>query len=189
VQSLRPLARGLAIVAFFAALATSSGHAQATEFTDVELKAALIGKIVGFMRWPSDAGLDDPERPFELVILGPTPLDRAFKQLYGKVRIAGHRVFVRTTRDLGDVGRPHLLFIAPSFEADLDRIFSTLGTSPVLTAGDTEGFAARGVAINLYRDNDHVRFEISRRALSRSRLQASYQLLSHARLVDEPDER
>jgi hypothetical protein len=57
--------------------------------------------------------------------------------------------------------------------------------APVLIVGDTEGFANRGVAVNIVVAEDRLRFEISRRALQRQKLEASYHLLSLARLIDD----
>ena len=49
--------------------------------------------------------------------------------------------------------------------------------------GNTPGFAKRGVAVNLIRDNDRMRFEVNRQALDHAGLRASYQLLDLAKLV------
>jgi hypothetical protein len=184
----RLIARGLVIWAAFCTLLASHVHADPA-YSELDIKVALVGKIAGFIRWPPDAGLDDPERPFELVVLGATPLDAALRQFYDKVRISGHRVFVRTARNPLDIGRPHMLFVATSATSDLDRVVASLATAPILIAGDTDGFAARGAAVNLYREGDHLRFEISRQTLAQHRLQASYQLLARARLVDESEGR
>ena len=60
-----------------------------------------------------------------------------------------------------------------------------LKTTPVLTVGDSEGYADRGVAVNLYMIDEQVHIEISRRALQRHKLEASYHLLTLARLVGD----
>lgn len=180
-----PLRGRLAALALVLALAGSL-HARAAAWEADDLKAVLIGKIVSFIKWPAEAGLDDPERPFELAILGQTPLEPVLYRLYRDVRMANHRVFVRRVRSIGDIGRPHLLFLGRVSESDLKSALAALKTSPVLTVADTEGFADRGVAVNLYREADRIRFEISRAALQRHRLSAGYQLLNFARLVD-PD--
>jgi hypothetical protein len=82
-----------------------------------------------------------------------------------------------------------VLFLAGSLEEELERILSELKKAPVLTVADSEGFADRGVAVNLYTVDDRVRFEISRRALQRHQLAASYHLLSLARLVGDQQAR
>jgi hypothetical protein len=140
------------------------------------------------VRWPPGEGLEDPDRPLEFVILGQSPLEPHLVRYYRQVRIAGHRVFLRRAKDLADVGQPHVLFIASSVEDELEKILGQLKNLPVLTVGDTEGFAERGVAVNLYVADDQVRFEVSRRALQRHQLEASYHLLTLAKLVGEPQQ-
>jgi hypothetical protein len=159
--------------------------ARALKLNALDVKAGMIGKIAEFVRWPAAAGLGDRDRPFEFVILGSTPLEPHLVRYYSEVRIAGHRVFLRRAKDLADVGQPHLLFIAGSLDEELEKILAGLKKSWVLTVGDTEGFADRGVAVNLYVADDQVRFEISRRALQRHQLEASYHLLTLARLVGD----
>jgi hypothetical protein len=172
---------GLAALALFAA----PRAAWPLKLNVLALKVAMIGKIAEFVRWPRSAGLEDPDRPFEFVILGATPLEPLLVSYYRQVRIAGHRVFVRRARDLSDVGQPHLLFVARSMEDEIERVVARLKDGPVLTVADTEGFAQRGLAVNLYVSDDQLRFEISRRALQRHKLEASYHLLSLARLIDD----
>jgi hypothetical protein len=155
----------------------------------LDVKAGMIGKIAEFVRWPASMGLADADRPLEFVILGNSPLEPHLVRYYRQVRIAGHRVFLRKAKDLGDVGQPHILFIAGSLEDDLERVIGSLKRAPILTVGDTEGFADRGVAVNLYVAEDQVRFEVSRRALERHHLEASYHLLSLARLVGDQQAR
>jgi hypothetical protein len=171
-------------IGVFLLLATP-GSARSMKLNAQVVKAGMIGKIAEFVRWPPAAGLDDPDRPFEFVILGRSPLEPHLISYYRQVRIAGHRVFLRRAQDLADVGQPHLLFVAGSLDDELETVISKLKTAPVLTVGDTEGFADRGVAVNLYLADDQVRIEISRRALQRHKLEASYHLLDLARLVGD----
>ena len=156
------------------------------KFDVLVLKTAIIGKIAEFVRWPASSGLADVNRPFEFVILGKTPLAAHCQRLYGdqRVTIAGHRVFLRLAQSLADIGRPNLLFVSPEYSEELPELLSVLGREPVLTVGDTEGFAHRGLAVNLYVAEDRVRFEISRKAFERHHLEASYRLLGLARLIE-----
>jgi hypothetical protein len=155
----------------------------------LDVKVAMIGKIAEFVRWPAEASLDDPQRPLEFVVMGTTPLEARLVRYYGQVRIAGHRVFLRRARDIDDIGHPHILFLAGSLDDDLERVVSRLKDAPTLTVADTDGFAQRGVAVNLYVADEQVRFEISRRTLQRHKLTASYHLLTLARLVDDQQAR
>jgi hypothetical protein len=173
-----------------AALGTRRATA-AARFDVLELKTAIIGRIAEFVRWPAEAGLEDPERPFEFVVLGETPLWQPLLSYYWDrgVTIAGHRVFLRRAKEPSSVGRPHLLFVGPSFEERLEEVVVTIGRAPVLTVGDTEGYAHRGLAVNLYVAGSQVRFEASRRAFERNRLGPSYRLMALARLIDDQQAR
>jgi len=156
-------------------------------FDVLELKTAIIGRIAEFVRWPVEAGLDDPERPFEFVVLGDTPLwQHMFSYYWDRgVNIAGHRVFIRRAKDIDALGKPHLLFVGPSFGERLDEVVKALDRAPVLTVGDTDGYAQRGLAINLYVSGELIRFEASRLAFERHRLSPSYRLMALARLIDD----
>ena len=161
-------------------------------FDVLELKTAIIGRIAEFVRWPAEAGLHDPQRPFEFVVLGDTPLWQHLFSYYWErgVGIAEHRVFLRRARDLAAVGRPHLLFVGPSFEERLEESDGHAGAGrSVLTIGDTEGYAHRGLAVNLYVSGEMVRFEASRRAFERHGLSPSYRLMALARLIDDQQAR
>jgi hypothetical protein len=183
----RPALAALALGAV--ALVAGPRSAQPREFDEIELKIALIGRIADFVTWPAEAGLDDPHRPLELVVLGETALFPSIRKYYENVRIAGHRVWVHTARDVGDVERPHLLFIGPSYEERLGEVLARVRGVPVLTVGDTEGYARRGIAINLYPSGPQIRFEVSRRALESHGLRASFRMLSLARLIDDQQAR
>jgi hypothetical protein len=156
-----------------------------------DLKTVLVGKIAEFVRWPAAAGLSDVIRPFEMALLGESPLGPALATYYGDsaARIDGHRVFLRKAANLADVGTPHLLFVGESMEDAVHELVARLGNAPVLTIADSHGFAQRGIAINFYQVDSSVRFEVSRRALQRAGLQASYRLLSRARLIDDQQAR
>jgi hypothetical protein len=155
------------------------------QYDVLDLKAAMIGRIAEFVRWPREMGLDDPTRPFELAVLGSTPLQPRLVHYYTRVRIAGHRVFVRHAEGIKDIDRPHLLFIAGNAEDEIPDALAAVRGEPVLSVGDTEGFSKRGLAVNLFVADQRVRFEISRGALAAHKLSASYRLLSLARLIDE----
>ena len=182
--SKRALARWGVVVLVFFPLMGLPRSAQPLKMDTIALKVAMIGKIAEFVQWPASVGLDDPARPLEFVILGSSALESRLMDYYRQVRIAGHRVFLRRAHDIDDIGRPQILFVAPSAEDDIERITARLNRVPTLIVADSPGFAKRGVAINMFIDGDQVGFEVSRAALQRHKLQASYHLLNLARLIE-----
>jgi hypothetical protein len=179
-----PSLRWVAALVVLAVILLGDVRPARSKFDGIALKVAMIGKIAEFVHWPAGAGLEDPARPLEFVMLGASPLEPRLAEYYRQVRIAGHRVFFRRAHDVADVGRPQILFLAPSVEDEVERVVNRLNGTPVLIVADTDGFGGRGVAVNLFLTDDQVGFEISRAALQRNRLEASYHLLTLARLVD-----
>ncbi|MBI5547888.1 MAG: YfiR family protein [Deltaproteobacteria bacterium] len=71
-------------------------------------------------------------------------------------------------------------------QRDGDRIeeeLRELAPFSVLTLADTPGYGERGVMVNLYLEEERVRFEINLFAARQAHLQLSSKLLSLARLV------
>ena len=62
-------------------------------------------------------------------------------------------------------------------------VLQSLGSAPVLTVGESDGFASAGGVIGLYMEGDKVRFEANPDAAQRAGLKLSSQILRLARLV------
>ena len=165
------------VVALCAAMPAIAAQAQPSEY---EVKAAFVHNIAKFVEWPAvpASGLA------RLCLLGEDPSGGAFDMLQGKP-IGGLRWEVVKVDAGNGLKACRVLFIAPSERADLGRILAKMEGSPVLTVGDTDGYAEQGVMVNFYPEGGRVRFEINRAAAARAGLAISSQLLRLARLVDE----
>jgi hypothetical protein len=75
------------------------------------------------------------------------------------------------------------LFISRSAGNHVPEILAALEGKPVLTVGDSDGLAERGVIINMFIEDSKVRFEINQAAALKSKLQISSRLLRLARLA------
>ncbi|HET6414473.1 MAG TPA: YfiR family protein [Anaeromyxobacter sp.] len=170
----RPSAPFLA-VALSAALELAGGGARAGEaVAEYQLKAAFLLLVRQFVARP------DGESISQICILGDDPFGEAF----GAAPAAG----VPEVRHLGpsdDPGSCPLLFIARSERARLRSVLEAVRSRPVLTVGDTPGYASQGVILNLFLDENKVRFEVNVDAARRAELTLSPRLTSLARLVRE----
>jgi len=162
-------------------LATPCAGVRAAPPTEYEVKAAFIHNIAKFVEWPVALPASGRAR---LCLLGDDPSGGTFDVLQGKQVDKANWEVVKV--DAGSSLKAcRVLFIAASERADLGRILAGMADSPVLTVGDTAGYAERGVMVNFYPEGSRVRFEINRAAAARARLVISSQLLRLARLVDE----
>jgi hypothetical protein len=170
------------VLSFVILAAWSRTGALAAPPTEYEVKAAFIHNIAKFVEWPATAPVSGTAR---LCLLGRDPFGGALDALQGKPigRLSWEIVQAGARTELKDC---RVLFIAASESGNLGSVLERLGNSPVLTVGDTNGYAERGVMVNFYLEENRVRFEINREAAARARLRLSSQLLKLARIVREP---
>jgi hypothetical protein len=165
---------------FVAALVLAFGAAaQAAPPGEYEVKAAFIHNIAKFVEWPGALPSSGSAR---LCLLGEDPFGGALDALRGKQigRLVWEIVPVNSGANLKEC---RVLFIAATERDNLKNILASIGNSPVLTMGDTDGYAGQGVMVNFYMEANRVRFEINREAVARARLSVSSQLLRLARIV------
>ncbi len=201
IRRVRPIAQalscpvlGLRLGACFCAvlsllLVVSSGIAvapfslaQEEKPTEYQVKAAFLYNFAKFVEWPSDA-FADPRSPIVLGILGEDPFGALLSEMVAGKTVNGRRLEVRHFRRGENFRDCHILFISSSEKRSVPLILGSLGGMSVLTVGETEGFAASGGTINLFLEQNKVRFEVNVEAATRSRLKISSKLLALARIV------
>ncbi|MBP1625621.1 MAG: putative transrane protein [Holophagaceae bacterium] len=162
----------------------TSVFAQAERSPEYQVKARYIATLSEYTTWPGLTLPKAQEEPVRLGILGTAPFEGFMKDLATNYRVHGHRIELVTLRQPLDARKCHLVFIAGSEKQRLPEILAALRGSPVLTIGDTPGFADRGVMVNLFLSQNRVLFEINPGALKASRLEMSSHVLKFARIVD-----
>ena len=150
---------------------------------EYRMKAVFLDKFTHFVQWPAKATADTSS-PFVIGVIGDSPFGTLLEQIYADRRVKDRPVDIRYLSALNEIADCHLLFIAQSAADQLPGIIERTHQRPVLTVSDTEGFAARNVLINLYRDGSKVKFEINESAVHASGLTFSYMLLNLARIVN-----
>lgn len=152
--------------------------------SEYEVKAAFIHNIAKFVDWPETLPSSGSAR---LCLLGRNPFGNALDALQGKPvgRLAWEVVQLGPGNGLKNC---RVLFIGASERDHLKSILQRMESGPVLTMGDTGGYAERGVMVNFYLEGNKVRFEINREAAARSGIGFGSQLLRLARIVREAGE-
>jgi hypothetical protein len=82
-----------------------------------------------------------------------------------------------------------ILFASLNQPDDVARVVASVAARPVLTVGESEGFAQRGGIMNFYFAQGAVKIEGNRAAAARAGLSLSAQLLRVIRVVDPADRR
>lgn len=148
------------------------------------LKAVWLERFTRFIEWPDSSDVSDPSAPFIVAVIGENPFGPILGRAYAEQKIKNKKVEILYISTPDEIADCHLLFISSSGKNNLPEILSRTRNKPILTVGDTEGFAQKKVLINFYLSGKKVKFEINEKAVDESGLVMSYMLLGLARIVD-----
>jgi hypothetical protein len=156
------------------------------------IKAGFIYNFANLVQWPSSS-FAQPDSPIVIVILGEdhfgTTLDRALEGKKVNARpfvIKRAKSISELQRTLGPQKDCQILYVSSSEMPHLSDAIQMLKGIPVLTIGETPGFARNGGIINLILEDNKVRFEVNVAAAKEADLNISSRLLALARIVQSP---
>ncbi|MHB8846209.1 MAG: YfiR family protein [Nitrospirota bacterium] len=152
----------------------------AEPLSEYQVKAAFVYNFIKFVTWPS--GDDPADGRIRLCILGDLPDPAPFDQLDGQ-ELMGRHLKVTYLRKPQEARACQVLYLASSLSSRLQEVLEAVRGRPVLTVSDTNGYAKRGVMINMYLENKRVRFEINAAAAGEARVRISAKLLNLAGTV------
>ncbi len=156
-----------------------AGSALGERLEENTLKAAMAVNIARFTEWPT---LDDGV--FRLCVYDPGgELLAAFRDLLPK-QIHRRDLAVAPIRRTLELGGCQLLFIHDPERAASARLLTAVEGRPVLSIGDTPGFArGAGGIVNLVRQGRKLRFNVNLARARAAGLRISSRLLKLARIV------
>jgi hypothetical protein len=122
-------------------------------------------------------------------ILGTDPFGPILDQIVRDKKI-GNRGFIvkrlnwnKDTKELKDC---NILFVSTSERVHIDDLLQIVKSLPILTVGETPGFAERGGIIRFTVEDNRVRFEVNVDAAHLAQLTISSRLLTLARIIQQP---
>ena len=145
------------------------------------IKAAFLTKFPAYVEWPASA-FRQPQSPLVIGVAGAEPVAHELEQAAAGRTVTGRPLVVhRLTAGERANDCCHVVFVGADNgpERTADLVAQARG-KPVLTVTDTEN-PPPGSVINFRVEDDRVRFDISRAAAERNRLQLRSQLLAVAR--------
>ncbi len=167
-------------------LCVAAGPAGAqTPATEYQIKAAFLYNFAKFIEWPASAHVSDAD-VFTIGILGPDPFGSDIAVIEGKpVKDKPLRIVRGSTLD--ELKGCQVLFIGATAAAELEQIVKQLKSKPVLTVGESMGFARQGGMVQLMTVENKVRFEINAEVAEQAGLKISSHLLRLAKIVSSAD--
>lgn len=179
------------IVLFIMASISVASALPESTFEEYEVKAAFLELVSKYIDWPPEL---DKSKTFIITVIGENPFLITKKgksttgdwltTLYETQKIKDKRVEIRYISEIEDISDCHILFVSRSMRKRLSEIIDAIREKPILTIADTEGFAKKGIYINLYIENNNTRYEINQSALKSSPLTVNYRLFEWGKRVN-----
>jgi len=183
---------GILMVALSVSLSWApEAFAQTSESSDSSeylIKAGFIYNFAKFVEWPSTA-FAQPDSPIVIGILGTDPFGGVIDRIVGDKKIGGRGFVVKRlkwVKDFKDLKDCNILFVSSSEKEHMDDVIRMLRWLPILTIGETPGFAERGGIIRFTLEDNRVRLEANVEAARQANLTISSRLLTLARIIQQP---
>lgn len=172
----------IALSGTFQARAATTDGPTSSEYL---IKAGFIYNFAKFIQWPESA-FAHPNSPIVIGILGTDPFGSVIDRIVADKKIGGRGFVVRRltwAKDSADLKNCAIVFVSSSEHKNLHDILLALKALPILTIGDTPGFAQKGGMIGFTVEDNRIRFEINVEAARLAQLVISSRLLTLATIV------
>ncbi|MBN1821930.1 MAG: YfiR family protein [Prolixibacteraceae bacterium] len=148
------------------------------------IKAGFIEKFTHFIQWPEASEGFNTTNLFVIKVIGENPFGSVLEELFSSVKVQKQEVKVEYISTIEEIGSCNILFISGSEKENLSKILEYTTGKPILTIGDSNGFGSKGVEINLFNEENYIRYEVNKSAIEKSVLNINSLLLSYAVIIE-----
>jgi len=171
----------IALIALCSLVTAAAGDVRSAN-TESQVKAAFLYNFVQFTEWPAGV-FSSADAPLIIGYFGKDPFGGALEQIVSGKTVAKRPIAVRKVSQAADFGSCHVVFVPASETRAFREMARAIADLPVLTVGESPGFADHLGIINLVTEEGHVSFEINPSAAARSHLTLSSKLLRLATII------
>ena len=182
---------GILIIALSVSLSWAPGalaqDRDSSNSSEYLIKAGFIFNFAKFVDWPPTT-FAQPDSPIVIGILGTDPFGAIIDQIVQDKKIGGRGFVVKRLKwgtDLKDLKECKILFVGASERVHIDELVQIVRGLPILTVGETPGFAEHGGVIRFVLEDNRVRFEVNVEAARQAGLTISSRLLTLARIIQQ----
>ena len=159
-----------------------SCFAQPKAVPEYQLKAAFLYNLLQFIEWPQQT-FKDASSPLIICVYDEAAMENAFSP-YRNEKVRGRPLVFKTCAEIKSTFACHVLFVNTQNSTIISSITAKAGRGPVLTVGESDGFAQSGGIINFFTSGNKLRFEINLEAAKKAGLTISSEILKVARIVN-----
>ncbi|MDX8393109.1 MAG: YfiR family protein [Mariprofundales bacterium] len=169
------------LIIFSILLLANPNYSIADTVDEYQVKAAFIGHFSHFIQWPEQ----DSNTTLELCVFAPLEYQNIFELLSSKhTKRLSLRYYTQPTQiNDAPLASCHIIFFTKKFFSIQNNIIKNTRLNPILTVGETIGFANNGGIIEFRVERQKIRFSINLDAARVKKLVISSRLLRLAHIV------
>jgi len=182
---------GILIIALSVSLSWAPGalaqDRDSSDSSEYLIKAGFIFNFAKFVEWPPTT-FAQPDSPIVIGILGTDPFGTIIDHIVQDKKIGGRGFVVKRLKwgaEAKDLRECKILFVGASERVHIDELVQIVKGLPILTVGETPGFAEHGGVIRFVLEDNRVRFEVNVDAARQGGLTISSRLLTLARIIQQ----
>lgn len=157
-----------------------AAHATGSTAAEYKVKAAFLYNFVKFISWPDQSFSSEPV--VNLCIMGNNPFGEQLALIENK-QVGGRSLRIIQDVKAADAPSCHIVFVSKTQNKQASALIAHLKDQPILTVGDTAGFARNGGIINFTVIQGRVKLEINSVAARHAGLSIDPALLEVAHKV------
>jgi hypothetical protein len=157
---------------------------KAQEVDENTMVVVYLERFTRFIENKMHPEFDNPELDFNLYIIGKNIYSNSFETIFKEQKIKNRKVNIRFVSRIEELEGANMVFISKSCDKDLEKIVAYTANKGILTTSYSTGFSGRGVNINLYMQDQKLKFEINQNSAKVAGFHISHLLLSKARIID-----
>jgi hypothetical protein len=166
------------------ALGASAQALDSSDSSEYLIKAGFIYNFAKLVGWPGNA-FPQADSPIVIGILGTDPFGGIIDRILADKKVDARRFVIKRLKWGMEFKDCDILFVGASEAAHLEEVIRAVKGLPILTIGETPGFAKRGCIINLIVEDNKVRFEVNLDAAKQADLNVSSRLLALAKIIPQ----
>ena len=157
---------------------------KAQKWEEYLVKTAYIQKITSFITWPEGIDISSSDR-IVIGVAGENPFGNKLNEFYRDNTILDKPVHIINVSNPSEVKKCHILFLSSSLSKELADYLYETALHDIISIGDTQGYAERGVFFNLMLAGNKIKLQVNYEAMRRNGFKVRSLLLQYAELIGE----
>jgi hypothetical protein len=160
------------------------GSSRAEAFEEYHVKAAFLYHFSNFVVWPAST-FKATNGHLRICVMGKDPFGQSLDTILANKSVRDHPFEIRRNPPTTELQHCHLLYLPASASSQIRALRHQVAKENVLTVGETLDFMRQGGMVQLFVDNQKIRFSVNTDVVNQTNIKVSSKLLRLAKIYTQ----